>query len=163
MIHAGFRLLLRARHSWPSLHQLACVARGVSPAGSALVPFHTAGDVSPAVADAWAPWLGTRIRRLIWLWHPWAAVAIWALTVDRFCTAGWTGTVAFVAYLLRWPEVTPTLGLDHTSPVGSRPFLDTAAGLTGVDFEPGNTMDVLENGDEFYPRCSKPSSRHRPR
>jgi cardiolipin synthase len=96
------------------------------------------------------PWLGTRIRRLIWLWQPWAAVAIWALTDDRFWTAGWTGTVAFVAYLLRWPEVTPTLGLEHTSPVGSRPFLDTASGLTGVDFEPGNTIDVLENGDAFY-------------
>lgn len=96
------------------------------------------------------PWLSTRIRRLIWLWQPWAALAAWALLVDRLGTAAWTSAVAFVAYLLRWPERTPTLGLEHTSPVGSRPFLDTAVGLTGVDFVPGNTVEVLENGDEFY-------------
>lgn len=74
----------------------------------------------------------------------------WALAVDRFGTASWALGVAFVAYVLRWPERAPTLGLDHTAPVGSPTFLDTAVGLTGVPFEPGNRLDVLENGDAFY-------------
>ena len=95
-------------------------------------------------------WPSTRIRRAIWLWQPWAALAGWALAVDRFGTASWALGVAFVAYLLRWPERAPTLGLDYTAPVGSPEFLDTAVGLTGVPFEPGNRLDVLENGDAFY-------------
>ncbi len=97
------------------------------------------------------PWLSTRIRRVLWLWQPWAALGAWALAVDRFGTASWTLALAVVAYLLRWPERTPTLGLDHTAPVGSPEFLDTMAGLTGVSFEPGNSVDVLENGGSFYP------------
>lgn len=97
------------------------------------------------------PWLSTRIRRTIWLWQPWALLAAWALAVDRFGTAAWAVSVAVVAYVLRWPERTPTLGLEHTSPIGSQTFLDTAAGLTGVNFEPGNQLDVLDNGDAFYP------------
>lgn len=97
------------------------------------------------------PWFSTRVRRAIWLWQPWAALGGWALTVDRFGTAAWALAVAVVAFLLRWPERAPTLGLDHTAPVGSAEFLDTLAGLTGVAFVPGNTVDVLENGDAFYP------------
>lgn len=97
------------------------------------------------------PWLSTRIRRTLWLWQPWAAIGGWALAVDRFGTAAWALAIAVVAYLLRWPERTPTLGLDHTSPVGTGEFLDTAVGLTGREFVEGNTVAVLENGDAFYP------------
>jgi cardiolipin synthase len=59
--------------------------------------------------------------------------------------------VAAVAYALRWNERPPTLGLDHTTAVGTREFLDTMQGLTGIVFLPGNRFDVLENGDAFYP------------
>jgi cardiolipin synthase len=97
------------------------------------------------------PWLSTRLRRLFWLWQPWALVGGWALAVDRFGLASWTLAVALIAYLLRFPERTPTLGLEHTSPVGSQAFLSTVVGLTGQEFIPGNTVDVLENGDAFYP------------
>src|SRR5690606_24112979 len=71
--------------------------------------------------------------------------------VDRFGMASWTLAIAWVAYLLRFPERPPTLGLEHTSPAGSQAFLATAVGLTGQEFLPGNRVDVLENGDAFYP------------
>jgi cardiolipin synthase A/B len=97
------------------------------------------------------PWLSTRIRRIIWLWQPWALLTGWFLVQDRYYWATGMLALAFVTYLLRPAERPPQLGLDHTDPAGSRPFLDTMAGLTGVPFVPGNRMDILNNGDEFYP------------
>lgn len=85
------------------------------------------------------------------MWQPWALVGGWALAVDRFGLAAGAIGVAWIAFVLRWQAHAPTLGLDYTSPVGSRSFLDTAAGLTGVAFVPGNRVEVLENGDTFYP------------
>lgn len=88
---------------------------------------------------------------MLWLWQPWAVLGAWFLVDHRFGLAAGVLVMALVAYVLRWPERTPTLGLDHTAPVGSREFLDTMTGLTGITFEPGNRLDVLENGDAFYP------------
>jgi len=98
-----------------------------------------------------APWLSTRIRRLLWLWQPWALLAGWFLVADRYYWAAGMLAIAFVSYVLRPTETPPQLGLDHTDPAGSQPFLDTMAGLTGAGFVPGNVVDILNNGDEFYP------------
>ena len=97
------------------------------------------------------PWIGTRIRRLLWLWQPWALLAGWFLVADRYYWAAGMLAIAFVAFVLRPAERPPRLGLDHTDPAGSRAFLDTMAGLTGVGFLPGNTVDLLNNGAEFFP------------
>lgn len=59
--------------------------------------------------------------------------------------------VACIAYLMRFPERPPTLGLEHMDPAGSPSYLHTTVGLTGQELIPGNTVDVLENGDAFYP------------
>ncbi len=59
--------------------------------------------------------------------------------------------LAMVSYLLRPAEQPPRLGLDHSDPAGSRAFLDSIAGITGVPFTPGNRVDILNNGDRFYP------------
>jgi cardiolipin synthase len=98
-----------------------------------------------------APWLSTRIRRAIWLWQPWGMLAIWFLVDDRYYWGAGMIALAFATYMLRPAERPPRLGLDHTDPAGSQVFLDTMAGLTGVSFLPGNRVDVLNNGDEFYP------------
>ena len=97
------------------------------------------------------PWLSTRIRRLVWLWQPWAALTGWFLIQDRYYWAAGMLALAFVTYLLRPAERPPQLGLDHTDPAGSRAFLDTMTGITGVTFTPGNRLDILNNGDAFYP------------
>lgn len=96
-------------------------------------------------------WISTRIRRTLWLWQPWAVLGGWFLAIDRYWWALAALGLAAVAYVLRWPERPPTVGLDHTTPVGGREFLDTVAGLTGIEFETGNSLVVLENGDAFYP------------
>ena len=98
-----------------------------------------------------APWLSTRIRRIIWLWQPWAILCGYFLIEDRYYWAAGMLALSFATYLLRQGERPPQLGLEHTDAAGSRAFLDTMAGLTGVTFQPGNRLDLLNNGDEFYP------------
>ena len=97
------------------------------------------------------PWLGTRIRRILWLWQPWALLTGGFLIADRYWWATGMLALAFATYLLRPAERRPVLGLDHIDPAGSQAFLDTMAGLTGAGFVPGNTLTVLDNGDQFYP------------
>jgi cardiolipin synthase A/B len=98
-----------------------------------------------------APTIGTRFRRLFWLWQPWALLSGWFLIDDRYYWAGGMLAMTVVAFVLRPAERPPRLGLDHTDPAGSREFLDTMAGVTGVAFLSGNRVDILNNGDEFYP------------
>jgi len=88
---------------------------------------------------------------MLWLWQPWTLLTGWFLVADRYYWAGGMLALAFVTFVLRPAERPPQLGLDHTDPAGSQPFLDTMAGLTGASFVPGNAVDVLNNGDEFYP------------
>jgi cardiolipin synthase len=97
------------------------------------------------------PWLSTRIRHFLWLWQPWALLTGAFLIADRYWWAAGMLALAFVTYLLRPAERRPVLGLEHIDPAGSPAFLDTMVGLTGSGFVPGNTLTVLNNGDEFYP------------
>ena len=97
------------------------------------------------------PWVSTRIRQLLWLWQPWALLTGWFLIDDRYYWAAGMLAVAFVAYVLRPAERSPQLGLEHTDPAGSPAFLETIAGVTGVQFLPGNRFDILNNGCQFYP------------
>ena len=57
---------------------------------------------------------------------------------------------------LVWPsEVPPRVGLDHEFSVDDDEFLTTIAGSTGVPFFEGNAIEILNNGDEFYPSMLK--------
>ncbi len=88
---------------------------------------------------------------MLWLWQPWALLAIWFLVDDRYGWAAGMLALALVAYLLRPAERPPRLGLDHSDPAGSPAFLASMAGITGVDFVAGNRITILNNGCEFYP------------
>jgi len=59
--------------------------------------------------------------------------------------------MAAISYLIAPVESAPRYGLDHEFPVDSPEFLTTLAGATGVPFTTGNRIDLLNNGDEFYP------------
>lgn len=53
---------------------------------------------------------------------------------------------------LVWPrEVQPRVGLEHEFSVDDDEFLTTMAGSTGVPFYEGNAIQILNNGDAFYP------------
>ena len=97
------------------------------------------------------PSLWTRFVRLIWAWWPWAFACVWAMATDRWGWALGTGIVAVICYLVTPTEFPPKYGLDHQFDVDSETFLAAIAGATGVPFAAGNRLDVLNNGDEFYP------------
>jgi cardiolipin synthase A/B len=96
--------------------------------------------------------LATHLRRLVWLWWLWAAVAIYYAIEHRWGWAIGTGLLATFAYLLQPQSEAPRYGLDHDLPVRDRSFLSTLAGATKAPYVPGNTFEVLHNGDAFYPR-----------
>jgi cardiolipin synthase len=59
--------------------------------------------------------------------------------------------MAIFSYLIAPVESPPRYGLDHEFDVDSPEFLPTIAGATGVPFTRGNRIELLNNGDEFYP------------
>jgi cardiolipin synthase len=93
----------------------------------------------------------TRARRLLWSWWPWAIASIWAVAQDRWGWALGTGAMALVSYLIAPRAAPPRFGLDHEFPIDSPPFRTTVAGASGSPFLEGNTLELLNNGDAFYP------------
>ena len=59
--------------------------------------------------------------------------------------------MAAISYLIAPVESPPRYGLDHEFGVDSPEFLATIAGATGVPVTRDNRIDLLNNGDEFYP------------
>jgi cardiolipin synthase len=92
-----------------------------------------------------------RARRLFWSWWVWATLYLWASTNGRWLWAAAAGAMAFISYLITPSEFPPRYGLDHELSVDDAEFLPTMAGATGVPFLAGNRIDLLNNGDAFYP------------
>ena len=92
-----------------------------------------------------------RLRFLLWSWWLWAVAAGVAFSLDRSRTAIGLAITAFFIYLFSPRESAPTYGLDHEFAILSEEFLSTVVGVTGAPFFPGNRVDVLNNGDAFYP------------
>ena len=98
------------------------------------------------VRTAWA-----KVRQIVFAWWVWGIAAITALVYDNWGWAIGTGLMAAFAFLV-WPrEVPPRVGLDHEFSVDDDEFLTTIAGSTGIPFFEGNAIEILNNGDEFYP------------
>ncbi len=93
----------------------------------------------------------TRVRRLVWSWSPWAALSVYLIVQDHWWGAALAALWSGVSSLSTPAEFPPQFGLDHGLKVGSPEFLNTMAGAAGVPFAPGNTLELLNNGDRFYP------------
>jgi cardiolipin synthase len=93
----------------------------------------------------------TRARRLLWSWWPWAIVSAWAIGNGRWGWAIGAAVMAIVSYLIAPAAAPPRFGLDHEFPVDSPEFAATVAGASGGPFFEGNTLEILNNGDAFYP------------
>ena len=63
--------------------------------------------------------------------------------------------MALVSYLIAPSAAPPRFGLDHEFPVDSGEFVGTVAGASGSPFLEGNTLELLNNGDAFYPPMLK--------
>lgn len=97
------------------------------------------------------PGIWVRLRRMLWSWWPWALVFLWAMVQDRWYLAVSTGLMAIFCYMIAPKEASPRYGLDHAFSVADEEFLPTVAGATGAVFGKGSRIEILNNGDEFYP------------
>jgi cardiolipin synthase len=59
--------------------------------------------------------------------------------------------MAILSYLLAPAAVPPRFGLDHEFSIDSPEFVGTVAGASGSPFLDGNSLELLNNGDAFYP------------
>jgi cardiolipin synthase len=60
--------------------------------------------------------------------------------------------MAMLTYLTAPSALPPSYGLSHEFDIESEEFLDTIAGASSSPFVPGNAVELLNNGDAFYPR-----------
>lgn len=98
------------------------------------------------ILDAW-----DRLRYSIRTWWAWAALTIALLIFGHWIAGIATGFAAFI-FALTQPRFHPAeAGLDHDFAADSPEFLITMTGLTGMPFVPGNSVQIFNNGDEFYP------------
>jgi cardiolipin synthase len=97
------------------------------------------------------PAFWTRARRLLWSWWPWALVSVWAFSTGETVLGMAALVCALVVHLAAPVETCPQFGLDHEMAVESDEFLTSIAGATGSPFQAGNRVDILNNGDQFYP------------
>ena len=59
--------------------------------------------------------------------------------------------MSLVIYLLAPAAAPPRFGLDHEFSIDSPEFVSTVAGASGSPFLEGNSLELLNNGDAFYP------------
>ena len=59
--------------------------------------------------------------------------------------------MALVSYLIAPAAEPPRFGLDHEFSIDSPEFVGTVAGASGSPFLDGNRLELLNNGDAFYP------------
>ena len=97
------------------------------------------------------PTLWKRIRRLLFSWWLWGVCFVVAIAGHDWWWALLWGSLAFVAFLVTPTERPPQYGLDLPFDVHSPRFLRTLSGATGVTVCDGNRIEILNNGDEFYP------------
>jgi cardiolipin synthase len=78
-------------------------------------------------------------------------VSAWAIGSGRWGWAIGAAVMAMVSYLIAPKAAPPRFGLDHEFPVDSPEFAATVAGASGAPFLAGNALEILNNGDAFYP------------
>jgi cardiolipin synthase A/B len=92
-----------------------------------------------------------RVRRILWSWVLWAALAALAAAAGDWPWAVGLASIAVVTYLLAPMEWPPTYGLEHELAVEEPAFISSVVGTTGMPFLHGNDVRLLNNGAEFYP------------
>ncbi|MEO7134059.1 MAG: phosphatidylserine/phosphatidylglycerophosphate/cardiolipin synthase family protein [Vicinamibacterales bacterium] len=98
------------------------------------------------VATGW-----THVRRLLWSWWPWAILAVYYVDQRNWWAAFGISMWSAVCSLSTPAEFPPQYGFDHNLTVDDPEFINTMSGAAGVPFVGGNSVDLLNNGDQFYP------------
>ncbi len=92
------------------------------------------------------------MRRLFWSWWPWAVGGLVLAYTGHWGWAAGAGALAIVSFLIAPKAEPPRYGLDNEFAIDSPEFLPTIAGVTNTPFSAGNRLELLNNGDAFYPR-----------
>ena len=93
-----------------------------------------------------------RARRLLWSWWPWAVISIWALIDDNWGWAIGAGAMGLLSYLTAPAALPPRYGSVARVRYRVRRVSRHVAGASSAPFVSGNTVELLNNGDAFYPR-----------
>jgi cardiolipin synthase len=97
------------------------------------------------------PGLEARLRNLVWSWWLWLLIQAAEASWRRWLGIGALILLVIIAYLFRPIEEEPRYGLSHEFSIESDEFLPSIAGATNTPILSGNRIDILNNGDEFYP------------
>lgn len=95
------------------------------------------------------------MRRLLWSWWLWSLLVVYLIDQREWWGAFGVAVWSLICSLSTPIEFPPQYGLDLDLEVGSPEFLDTMAGAGGIPFFSGNSIEVLNNGDRFYPAMLK--------
>jgi cardiolipin synthase len=90
-------------------------------------------------------------RQVLWSWWVWALAAMTFQIADQWEWTIVSGMMAMLTYLIAPQEQSPRYGLDVPFAVESDDFVSSMVGTTGVPVIDGNKLDILNNGDEFFP------------
>lgn len=83
----------------------------------------------------------------------WLGLLVWAAEATLKKWLAVLGVVLLLLaalFFIQQEQGTPKFGLSHQFAIESAEFLPSIAGATGAPFVPGNRIDTLLNGDQFY-------------
>ena len=90
-------------------------------------------------------------RSVIRAWAVWLALAILCEAAGLRGLALLTGALSFVLYHAT-PRTHPAVyAIEASLSAGAPEFAMTVAGMTGMPLVPGNRVELLQNGEAFYP------------
>lgn len=84
-------------------------------------------------------------------WWFWAIPAAYFAASGNWIAAAILGVMAFGTFVFSPQLAFTEAELDYPFTTDSAEFFSTMEGATGVPFYPGNRLEILNNGDEFYP------------
>ena len=125
---------------------IAALAEKASPEGAALSAGAVAKTNSPGRAHPW-----DRVRNVVRAWWAWFAVALLLEFIGLRITGILAGAISFALYHMS-PDFHPAVyALEPDFDSDSAEFRETMVGATGMPQVDGNRVQILNNGDEFYP------------
>ncbi len=91
------------------------------------------------------------MRYFVWTAWVWVLLLSAEASLKHWLLIFGVMLTSFAFYLFRPGADEPLYGLDHDFAIDSDEFLPSISGATDMVFLPGNSVRILNNGDEFYP------------
>jgi cardiolipin synthase len=92
-----------------------------------------------------------RVRRVVRAWWTWLILGLLFLRTEFWYVSAVAGAVSFILYHTSTESHPAVYPLESDLDVESVEFQNTIEGVTGMPLIPGNSVDIYNNGDEFYP------------